>query len=173
MLHYPTVVDLPDDKREPHESNVTYATSASIIGARSHSVGSPPMSNPSSQTRNNETLLVLPRSRSAPTLVALEVESMAFAMVHSPNKDSVWRWGQPAFLMWERRDMSVSEVRIVLRRKGANACTIIADHVENNGLFMYKAVPAGTTPAADYFISIMSMDSTQIVRGDLFTVVAS
>ncbi|KAF0686365.1 Aste57867_21809 [Aphanomyces stellatus] len=145
------------------------STPMAIHQGRSNSVDNAPKSDSAVVDISDSAAEGLSRSRSAPSLAALADQS-TFACVHSPNKDSVWRWGQPAFLMWERRDMSVSEIRIVLRRKGASTSTIVADHVENNGLFVYMSVPPGMTPSNDYYVCIMSMDGANAVDGECFSI---
>ncbi|KAH9111333.1 hypothetical protein AeMF1_014111 [Aphanomyces euteiches] len=159
------VVEQYPNKEQQRAPLVSHAS------GRSHSVDIPAKSDPSIEAELDEAGLGLPRSRSAPSLASLDGES-SFICVHSPKPESVWKWGQSAFLMWERRDASISEVRIVLRRKGASASTLVADHVENNGLFVYQAVPAGITPANDYYIRIMSMDGTQVADSGCFSIVA-
>ncbi|KAF0686367.1 Aste57867_21811 [Aphanomyces stellatus] len=114
----------------------------------------------------------LVRSRSTP-LASVSTDK---PLVHilSPYEGTIWRRGQPLVIQWTPLAASVSEIRIVLRQKSTastGAYAIVADHVENNGLFVYMRAPVGLCPGSDYFLCIMSMDGKQVVDSECFTVV--
>ena len=156
-----------------HRHITSVDTNTLYAGARSRSVVAAPLSD---SLLAADVTASLSRSKSAPSLKALLVEEKhppTFATVRAPAKSTTWRAGQSAFLLWDRHDPSVAEIRIVLRRKSAsNVYIIIADHVENNGMFMCKHVPRDLVSAADYYVRVMSMDGKHVVDGDLFVIAA-
>ncbi|KDO28246.1 hypothetical protein SPRG_06296 [Saprolegnia parasitica CBS 223.65] len=94
--------------------------------------------------------------------------------VRAPKQQTHWRRSQPAILQWAPLDISVAEIRIVLLQKSSltntRSYTIIADHVENNGLFVLKQVPASLTKDKDYFVRFMSMDGKLFVDSETFSI---
>ncbi|CAK4709076.1 hypothetical protein LEN26_005151 [Aphanomyces euteiches] len=120
----------------------------------------------------------LVRSRSSPSLAPSSPsakQSKQLVHIRAPSKLTQWRRGQSVVIQWDRVNVSVSEVRIVLLRKGAPAgsYTIVADHVENNGLFVFMRVPFGLVPDSDYYLRIMSMDGKQYTDSECFSVCSS
>ncbi|OQR95837.1 hypothetical protein THRCLA_07529 [Thraustotheca clavata] len=116
----------------------------------------------------------LVRSKSWGSLANIVVRSPKLLNVRAPKQQSHWRRNQPAILQWVPLDLSVAEIRIVLLQKSSLAntrkYTIIADHVENNGLFVLKQVPLTLSKDRDYFVRFMSMDGKLFVDSDTFSI---
>ncbi|KAF0686358.1 Aste57867_21802 [Aphanomyces stellatus] len=92
--------------------------------------------------------------------------------ITAPTVSSTWQRGRPAIIQWEPVDhAAIAEVRIVLLRTNhPNGCAILADHVENNGLFVLTNVPGSLPPAADYFLRIVSMDGQHGADSNCFAI---
>ncbi|ETV88799.1 hypothetical protein H257_00294 [Aphanomyces astaci] len=124
-------------------------------------LSSPPPTSPSSLTRSN----------SSPSMTSHAINSKPqLVHIRAPSRETVWRQGLPAVIQWNPLMSSVSEVRILLLQRGG-AHKMVADHVENNGLFVYMRVPQGlASPDSDYSLRIMSMDGKHFVDSDSFTI---
>ncbi|KAF0697031.1 Aste57867_12259 [Aphanomyces stellatus] len=76
----------------------------------------------------------------------------------TPLPSRTWYHGQAAIIRWEP-PTAVSEIRILLfRASSPTFCAIVADHVENNGLFVLPRVPHTFPPRDDYVLRILSVD---------------
>ncbi|KAF0697042.1 Aste57867_12226 [Aphanomyces stellatus] len=95
------------------------------------------------------------RAKSLPTTT----EDYMFAPL--PTMPSLaWHHGQAAIVRWDPPAV-VSEVRILLfRASSPNAVAIVADHVENNGLFVLPRMPLTLPPRDDYILRILSVDDS-------------
>ncbi|RHY37246.1 hypothetical protein DYB30_006649 [Aphanomyces astaci] len=102
----------------------------------------------------------LSRAMSMPSSDFLQYKMSTAKTFHitSPSISTVWHRGAPALIQWECTS-NISEVRLVLlRTTNANAYAIVADHVENNGFFVFSHVPTTLPSGDDYFLRILSMD---------------
>ncbi|OQR93654.1 hypothetical protein ACHHYP_02363 [Achlya hypogyna] len=116
----------------------------------------------------------LVRSKSWGSLANAVRSSPKLLNVRAPKAQTHWRRNQPAILQWVPLDISVAEIRIVLLQKSSlsntRQYTIVADHVENNGLFVLKHVPATLSKDKDYFVRFMSMDGKLFVDSETFSI---
>ncbi|CAK4107325.1 unnamed protein product [Aphanomyces euteiches] len=107
---------------------------------------------------------MLSRALSMPSVPLIDHEEVHMKSFHitAPTISSVWHRGMPAIIQWERTNPSIAEIRIVLLRSSQpKACAIVADHVENNGLFVVPQVPSHLPVGDNYFLRILSMDGHQ------------
>jgi hypothetical protein len=118
------------------------------------------------QSTESPSSVELLRSFSSPSLETSEIVSETkLTNIRAPGAKIYWRRGLPAIILWNPWDLSVKEIRIVLlrKRKCPREYTIVAEHVENNGLFVLTQVPRDLAKENDYFLRFMSMDGKQFV----------
>ncbi|ETW09007.1 hypothetical protein H310_01478 [Aphanomyces invadans] len=116
----------------------------------------------------------LSRTLSMPSSKFLQDKSSEAKAFHitSPSFTTVWHRGETAIIQWECTSGSViPEVRLVLlRSSNPHTCTLLADHVENNGFFVVSHVPSTLPTGGDYILRILSMDGRHGVDSNYFTI---
>ncbi|ETW09015.1 hypothetical protein H310_01486 [Aphanomyces invadans] len=146
-----------------------YPTVATEMDAFAY-LDSPSLDDPAEDSNNDVPSTSSPsltRANSSPSMTSAKPQ---LVHIRAPLKESVWRQGLPAVIQWNPSMAGVSEVRILLVQR-SGAYMMVADHVENNGLFVYMRVPPGlASPEADYFLRIMSMDGKHFVDSDSFII---